>query len=163
MGVKLGRRPVIGAGLMGLGVIHVLISAHLLELLPERLYQILILSFLPVPLRVLAPLLAGGLLLALAVARLSHNLLQPFRQPGDSLGESLYQFPGGVAVPSIVAIGGGTGMPSSLRGIKEFTSNITAVVTVADDGVAAAASPGAGCRRPAISATIWRRWPATRH
>jgi len=125
---------VIGAGLMGLGVIYVLISAHLLELLPERLYQILILSFLPVPLRVLAPLLAGGLLLALAVARLSHNLLQPFRQPGDSLGESLYQFSRRGRGPVIVAIGGGTGMPSLLRGIKEFTSNITAVVTVADDG-----------------------------
>jgi uncharacterized cofD-like protein len=34
----------------------------------------------------------------------------------------------------MVAIGGGTGLPSLLRGIKEFTSNITAVVTVADDG-----------------------------
>jgi uncharacterized cofD-like protein len=33
-----------------------------------------------------------------------------------------------------VAIGGGTGMPSLLRGLREYTSNITAVVTVADDG-----------------------------
>ncbi|KXS43301.1 MULTISPECIES: gluconeogenesis factor YvcK family protein [unclassified Candidatus Frackibacter] len=36
--------------------------------------------------------------------------------------------------PKIVVIGGGTGLPTMLRGIKEFTSNITAVVTVADDG-----------------------------
>ena len=34
----------------------------------------------------------------------------------------------------VVAIGGGTGLPSVLRGLKPFTSNITAVVTVADDG-----------------------------
>ncbi|MBI4652024.1 YvcK family protein [Candidatus Desantisbacteria bacterium] len=36
--------------------------------------------------------------------------------------------------PKIVAIGGGTGLPVLLQGIKEITSNITAIVTVADDG-----------------------------
>jgi uncharacterized cofD-like protein len=34
----------------------------------------------------------------------------------------------------IVVIGGGTGLSTLLRGIKAFSSNITAVVTVADDG-----------------------------
>lgn len=34
----------------------------------------------------------------------------------------------------IVAIGGGTGLSNMLRGLKSYTSNITAVVTVADDG-----------------------------
>lgn len=34
----------------------------------------------------------------------------------------------------VVAIGGGTGLPAVLRGMKAWTSNITAVVTVADDG-----------------------------
>lgn len=33
-----------------------------------------------------------------------------------------------------VAIGGGTGLPASLRGMRQYTSNITAIVTVADDG-----------------------------
>ncbi len=36
--------------------------------------------------------------------------------------------------PRIVAIGGGTGMPTLLRGLKELTDNITAVVNVVDDG-----------------------------
>ncbi|MEI7640111.1 MAG: gluconeogenesis factor YvcK family protein [bacterium] len=36
--------------------------------------------------------------------------------------------------PKVVAIGGGTGMPNVLRGMKKYTYNITAVVTVADDG-----------------------------
>ena len=36
--------------------------------------------------------------------------------------------------PSVVVIGGGTGLSVLLRGIKSVTSNITAVVTVADDG-----------------------------
>lgn len=36
--------------------------------------------------------------------------------------------------PKIVVIGGGTGLSILLRGLKKFTSNITAIVTVADDG-----------------------------
>ncbi len=36
--------------------------------------------------------------------------------------------------PKIVAIGGGTGLSTMLRGLKLYSSNITAVVTVADDG-----------------------------
>ena len=36
--------------------------------------------------------------------------------------------------PKVVVIGGGTGLAMLLHGLKEFTSNITAVVTVADDG-----------------------------
>ncbi|RPJ01544.1 MAG: YvcK family protein, partial [Chloroflexi bacterium] len=36
--------------------------------------------------------------------------------------------------PKVVAIGGGTGLPSVLRGLKAHTSHITAIVTVADDG-----------------------------
>lgn len=34
----------------------------------------------------------------------------------------------------IVAIGGGTGLSTLLRGLKEYTSNIVAIVTVTDDG-----------------------------
>lgn len=36
--------------------------------------------------------------------------------------------------PKIVAIGGGTGLSTMLKGIKNITNNITAVVTVGDDG-----------------------------
>ncbi|MGE0001124.1 MAG: uridine diphosphate-N-acetylglucosamine-binding protein YvcK [Fimbriimonadaceae bacterium] len=36
--------------------------------------------------------------------------------------------------PKIVAIGGGTGLSTLLRGLKQYTRNITAVVTVTDDG-----------------------------
>ena len=36
--------------------------------------------------------------------------------------------------PRIVAIGGGTGLSTMLRGLKNYTRNLTAVVTVADDG-----------------------------
>ena len=36
--------------------------------------------------------------------------------------------------PSIVAIGGGTGLSTLLSGLKRYSSNLTAIVTVADDG-----------------------------
>lgn len=36
--------------------------------------------------------------------------------------------------PRVVALGGGTGLSTLLRGLKEYTSNITAIVTVADNG-----------------------------
>ena len=36
--------------------------------------------------------------------------------------------------PKIAVIGGGSGLPNLIRGLKNYTSNISAVVTVADDG-----------------------------
>lgn len=36
--------------------------------------------------------------------------------------------------PSVVVIGGGSGLSTLLRGLKQYTSNITAIVTVTDDG-----------------------------
>ena len=36
--------------------------------------------------------------------------------------------------PKVVVIGGGTGLSTLLHGLKEYTSNITAIVTMADDG-----------------------------
>jgi uncharacterized cofD-like protein len=36
--------------------------------------------------------------------------------------------------PRLVAIGGGTGLPALLTGLKEYTANIAAVVTMSDDG-----------------------------
>ena len=40
----------------------------------------------------------------------------------------------GGAGPRIVAIGGGTGLSTMLRGLKSRTRSLTAIVTVADDG-----------------------------
>ena len=54
--------------------------------------------------------------------------------------------------PRVAAIGGGTGLSTMLRGLKTYTENITAIVTVADDG------GGSGMLRQGISATAWRPW-----
>ena len=69
------------------------------------------------------------------------------------------------AGPKIAAIGGGTGLSTLLRGLKRYTKNITAIVTVADDGSASRQlriSPGGSiprsCRSrpepPPSSATV---------
>lgn len=51
-----------------------------------------------------------------------------------SMGEILYRKMKLNRGPKIVAIGGGTGLSTLLRGIKKITNNITAIVTVGDDG-----------------------------
>ncbi len=38
--------------------------------------------------------------------------------------------------PNIVVVGGGTGLSTMLRGLKRYTGNLTAIVTVSDDGEA---------------------------
>jgi len=84
---------------------------------------------------VLVAVLLGLEMVGLSIYKLSHNIVAPYRkhQQGRIIdvvyGHSMRQR--GVKV---VALGGGTGLPSVLRGLKQFTSNITAVVTVADDG-----------------------------
>jgi len=47
--------------------------------------------------------------------------------------DTIYRGPSGNG-PRIVAIGGGTGLSTMLRGLKRHTNNLTAIVTVADDG-----------------------------
>ena len=62
--------------------------------------------------------------------------MEPLRSPDadQPLVEVIYQKRFLARGPRIVAIGGGTGLSTLLRGLKEHTSNLTAVVTVADDG-----------------------------
>ncbi len=86
-------------------------------------------------LEILLALLAGLSLVALSFLRLSNTILAPYRvhQQGAVI-DIVYTHSRKQKGIKVVAIGGGTGLPASLRGVKAFTSNITAVVTVADDG-----------------------------
>lgn len=60
------------------------------------------------------------------------TILLPWRE--DELVDKIYQKRILDRGPKIVVIGGGTGLSTLLHGLKEYTSNITAIVTVADDG-----------------------------
>jgi len=53
---------------------------------------------------------------------------------GGSVAEALYQGRILRAAPHVVAVGGGTGLSTLLRGMKLYTANLTAVVTVMDTG-----------------------------
>lgn len=80
-------------------------------------------------------LIAGGGLVVWAVFGLNHTLLSPFRgRRQTEVADVLYRHRHRQRGPKIVAIGGGHGLNTLLRGLKEHTDNITAVVTVADDG-----------------------------
>ncbi len=54
--------------------------------------------------------------------------------PGAHLLENLYHKRKLNKGPKIVTIGGGTGLNTILKGLKHITGNLTAVVTVGDDG-----------------------------
>ena len=69
---------------------------------------------------------------AVMVVRLVIKTLAP--DYGDRVVETLHRrYELGLG-PKIVVVGGGTGLSTLLRGLKEFTGNLTAIVTVADDG-----------------------------
>ena len=93
------------------------------------------LQFLP---REVRALLFGGLGLALlgfSFYMLQRSILGPFIPGGDrSLADVLYSNRIMSRGPRVVAIGGGHGLSTLLRGLKESTGNLPAVVTVAADG-----------------------------
>ena len=94
----------------------------------------LTLQALPIELRWPLPLALGLTLFLYGGWRLVRALVEPYRATQEPLAELLYQRRLRARGPRVVAIGGGTGLSSLLRGLKELTNNITAVVTVADDG-----------------------------
>jgi len=65
---------------------------------------------------------------------LNRSLLGPFLRPGHTIVDSLEKHYSRKHGPKIVAIGGGHGLSTLLRGLKTVSHNIYAVVTVADDG-----------------------------
>ena len=100
------------------------------------LIDIVTLQFLPFPLRGLVVGAAGVALVVFGSYRVVRVVTDPLRAPDADrpLVEVIYQKRFLAKGPRIVAIGGGTGLSALLRGLKEHTSNLTAVVTVADDG-----------------------------
>ncbi len=76
----------------------------------------------------------GAALVVLALIRINRAILQPLEMGEGALIDALLEHRQRGRGPKIVAIGGGTGLPILLRGLKAYTANLTAIVTVADDG-----------------------------
>ena len=127
-----------GLLLLALGVAHVIRQATR-DLQPggigQGILDVVTLQFLPYPLRGLLVSIAGLALLGYGAYRTLRALTAPFMPAeGGRLVELIYQRKSLARGPRVVAIGGGTGLSTLLRGLKEHTSNLTAVVAVADDG-----------------------------
>ncbi|HEY2887580.1 MAG TPA: gluconeogenesis factor YvcK family protein, partial [Candidatus Limnocylindrales bacterium] len=128
----------VGLLLLALGVAHTLRQLSG-DLEPGGFAQTVIdavtLQFLPFPLRGGLVGLVGVACVGVGAWRLALALTSPLRAAEDQpLVEVIYQKKFLARGPKVVAIGGGTGLSTLLRGMKEHTSNLTAIVTVADDG-----------------------------
>lgn len=88
------------------------------------------------------PLVLGALFMALGALFLTVSIRSVVRSvvgaihPSDvpNLVERVYKSRNLQKGPHIVTMGGGTGLSTMLRGLKSYSANITAIVTVADDG-----------------------------
>jgi uncharacterized cofD-like protein len=92
------------------------------------------LQFLPLLVRAAIFVVIGGALCWIGVRGLYRTLNDILPANSQSLIDRIYERRIRQGGPRIVCIGGGTGMPTVLRGLKHHTANITAIVTVGDDG-----------------------------
>jgi uncharacterized cofD-like protein len=123
----------VGMVVLSLGVAFALTDAYRTVAAPSWA-PVVTLQFLPLIVRATIFLLIGAALCALGFRGLYHALADVLPANSQSLIDRIYEFRVRQGGPRIVCIGGGTGMPTVLRGLKHHTANITAIVTVGDDG-----------------------------
>ena len=123
----------LGITLLALSAAYLLVTLYREADVPPIFYY-LTLQFIPRLMRgaIVGVLGLGAVIVALV--RLNRSLLEPFVRPDEPLVDTVYRHRQRERGPKVVAIGGGTGLSTLLRGLKQHTSNISAIVTVADDG-----------------------------
>lgn len=123
----------LGTALIGLGLAYILLDLYRAN--PDSPFLTTIsLTVLPRWARaVLLGAIGIGLLL-FGGLRLNRTLLAPFLRPGRPVVDVVAEHRRLGRGPKVVAVGGGNGLATLLRGLKEHTTNLTAIVTVADDG-----------------------------
>src|SRR5438477_1692766 len=102
----------------------------------QGIFFYITLQFWPYWARATIFVIVGVGLLVISYLKLTQSVLGPFL-PGNSTSsvvEIIHAFRLRGRGPRIVAIGGGTGLSTLLRGLKTYTSNLSVIVTVADDG-----------------------------
>ena len=124
----------VGLVSLSLGFGYILVQVYRTQPFPDFVGD-LTLQFIDRPIRGLIFILVGALLTLIAFWRLNESLLSAVMPDGhNNLVDIVYNHRQRKRGPKIVVIGGGTGLSTLLRGIKEYTTNVTAIVTVADDG-----------------------------
>src|SRR6266542_1954171 len=125
---------VVGLTMTSLGFAYILTDIYRVQPLPEAAYTIT-LQFIERPVRGALFLLLGFGVFIFGLLRLNQSLLAAFIGKGNrSVVDAIYSYRLRERGPKLVVIGGGTGLSVALRGLKRLTSNLTAIVTVADDG-----------------------------
>lgn len=101
--------------------------------------RLLTLQFISHPYREFVLIIPGVALLCYGLWKLGHAVIGPIlaltsvRQPISQIVAN-HRFGPNIPDINVVAIGGGTGLSNLLRGLKQHDIDITAIVTVADDG-----------------------------
>jgi len=125
-----------GITLSGVGLALLLLDIY--RTAPDTWYLPIIsslsLRFLSRTLRIIIFSSIGIGLIVFALMGLNRSLLVPFLRPGIKLVDQVSAYRRRERGPRVVVIGGGNGISTVLRGLKQHTHNLIAVVSVADDG-----------------------------
>jgi uncharacterized cofD-like protein len=125
-----------GITLLGIGVAYYLLDIYRTTPGDDLLLilDVASLRFFPRPVRVAIFLCIGVGLVVWGLWGLNRALLNPFLRKDRLLVDQIADFRRRERGSRVVVMGGGHGMATLLRGLKNHTYNLTAVVTVADDG-----------------------------
>ena len=126
----------LGITLLGVGFAILILDVY--RTAPETWWLPIIsaasLRFLP---RLMRAIVFGGLgvsLIVIGILGINRSLLAPFLKPGSKVVDAVAGHRRRRRGPRIAVIGGGHGLSVLIRGLRDFSNNITAIVTVADDG-----------------------------
>ena len=125
----------VGIVIISLGFAYVLRQVYISYTFPNWVWYVT-LQFIPRYIRGVLFVGMGVGLVVMAFWQLNRSLLSALVPAGreNKIVDKVFTYRYLQRGPKIVAIGGGTGLSILLRGLKEYTGNLTAVVTVADDG-----------------------------
>ena len=127
----------VGMTLLGVGLAILLIDLYRTESSNPLLLNVLSvasLRFLPRWARTVVFGSLGLGMIVFGIWELNRSLMKPYMRPGAHVVDTLTNYRRRGRGPKIVTVGGGHGLSTLLRGLKFHTHNLTAVVTVADDG-----------------------------
>ena len=128
---------IIGVAIMTFGLAYIMREAYISGFTFPPFVYYLTLQFIPRYIRGVTFMISAAGLIAYAFWKLNNSIVSavmPSRNGSESIVNMIYNHRALRRGPKIVAIGGGTGLATLLRGLKSYTTNLTAVVTVADDG-----------------------------
>lgn len=121
-----------------LGAVGVSICSVGIAYVSRRIFDITPPEFLPGQLEGVFFMCAGVVSILLALYGFHRSIAPMILQSGsigiDDIANAIHTRRSLARGPRIVAIGGGTGMSVLLRGLKAHTDNLTAIVSVGDDG-----------------------------